>query len=631
MISCECGVSTHNNIVAYKIFEEKNLNYNNNSQCDYCNKKLNELSESETLYYCSKCDNCFCMNDEQKHLNLSHNKKENITKSKYKNLNKEKITKKITEKPKKIKKLEKNYSTPRLNIKKEIIDKNNSQKKIKTEKNENEDKNNEEILDKDKKLNNEKICRYKIPIYLTDTCCILHDRIFNSYCHTCRKNICDICKTSSHQNHEIQSFDDILIDDEILNQKKKELKKENENLLKLNSYFISLIEKIKCKFVKLYNIKKKEIRIKENIIKNYESIKYNYNVILNMKNLKIYNKNFNLSNENNNDQNINEDWFEKFNSVFEYLNSSLLNKNSNSCVKQKFSCKNNISNALYLNEEGYICLSDEKGTLKIYDTKNFDEKIKIFNESKIINNLYQLSNGDIACCCNDIIKILNLDLHNKYYYTDEIIENKNNSFMNMAELKNNFLLTAGTKNKLQLWYKNNNIRNFINYDIKNDVHFIYNIKNDIFLISDHLNKKINFFSLNENYEIKNISNIDNISIINGNYPMTTFENKYLLICGKNDYNAYEIIFIDLIKYEIVNKISYGLSKLIFISLNNEFIITVDNDGFIKKWKFTENNFYNCDKFNIIDENKKMKFIVSNKNNKQFLGVSNENEAIYLED
>ena len=27
----------------------------------------------------------------------------------------------------------------------------------------------------------------------------------------------------------------------------------------------------------------------------------------------------------------------------------------------------------------------------------------------------------------------------------------------------------------------------------------------------------------------------------------------------------------------------------------------------------------------------MKFIVSNKNNKQFLGVSNENEAIYLED
>ena len=631
LINCDCGISTHNNIVNYKAFEEKSLNHNsNNSQCDYCNKKINELPQNEILYYCMKCDNYFCSIDEQLHFNQNHNQKENITKNKYKNLIKEKITKKVTEEPKKMKK---NFTAPKLTVKKEIADKNNS-KKSKIEKNENEDKNtnknNDEILDKVKELNNENHNKYKIPVYLIDTCCLLHDHIFNSYCHTCKKNVCDICKISSHQNHEIQSFDDIFINEETLNQKKSELKIVNENLTKLNDYFISLIEEIKSKFLKLYNLKKNEIQIKENIIKNYEKIKYNYNAILNMNNLKIDNKSINLQNVINNNQNTNENWLEKINFIFEYLNSPLLDNNSNFDVERKFKCKNNISNAICLNEEGYICLSDDKGTLKIYDTINFDEKIKIFNGNKIINNLYQLSNGNIACCCNDRIEIFNFDLLDKYYYVNEIIENKNNNFMHITELRNNFLLTTGTKNKLQLWYKTNNKRNFINYDVKNSIDFTYKINDDIFLTSDNTDKKINFFSLAENNESKNISNIDNISIINGNNPMTKFGNKYLLICGKDDYKGYEIIFIELINYKLVNKIRYGLSKLIFINSVNEFVITVDNNGLIKKWRFKENSIYNCDKMNIIDDNNKMKFMALSKNKKRILGVSNENEVIFLD-
>ena len=626
-INCDCGISTHNNIINYKTFEENSLNHNNNPQCDYCNKKINEISQDEILYYCIKCDSYFCTKDEQLHFNQSHNQKENTIKNKYKNLIKEKKQKKVTEEPKKIRKLEKNYSTPRLTIKKDIGDKNNLQKKSKNEKKENINKNNDETLDKDKKLDNEKKCNSKIPVYLIDTYCILHDSIFNSYCHTCKKNICDICKTTLHKKHEIQLFDDILINDEILKQIKSELKIANENLSNLNGYFMSLIERIKCRFLKLYNAKKKEIQIKENIIKNYENIKYNYNVILNLKNLKVDNKNFNLQNLNNYDSNTNEDLLKKFYSIFEYLDSSSY---SNLVDKRNFTCVSNILNGICLNEEKYICLSDDKGALKIIDSENFEENIKISNENKIINNLYLLSNGDIACCCNEKIEIINLDLFNKNYYINEIIENKNNSFLYITELKNDFLLTSGTKNKLQLWYKNNNNkRNFINYDIKNDVDFIYKIKPQIFLTSDNKNKKVDFFELNENYEIKNISIIDNISIINGNNPMMKFGNNYLLVCSQNGYKEYEIILIDLVKYKIVNKILYGSSKLIHIDLNNEFIITVDNIGLIKKWKIIENNIFNCGKMSIIDENKKMKFIISNKNSKLLLGVSNEKEVICL--
>jgi hypothetical protein len=219
----------------------------------------------------------------------------------------------------------------------------------------------------------------KIPIYLLDTFCECHVEIFNSYCYTCNKNICNRCIVGIHRGHNIENFENIMPNEEEIHKKKLQLDIIKENLSKINDYFTALIEAIKCRFERLYKAKQKEIEIKEKIITDYEKIKYNYNSIMNLKNLKLNAKqNFMCSTDN-------KSWIERLNLIFEYLNCSLISENNNIFKdineNPKFISKNThfnndvIKNAFKMDENNFALIND-KNELKIFSVDNLEVKLK---------------------------------------------------------------------------------------------------------------------------------------------------------------------------------------------------------------------------------------------------------------
>ena len=80
-------------------------------------------------------------------------------------------------------------------------------------------------------------------MYLYDSCYFEHGKVYNNYCHDCFKNICNICEEKEHQNHKIEKFNDIMIEEEILVNIKKSLENNINELNNINNYFNKLIEK----------------------------------------------------------------------------------------------------------------------------------------------------------------------------------------------------------------------------------------------------------------------------------------------------------------------------------------------------------------------------------------------------
>ena len=157
------------------------------------------------------------------------------------------------------------------------------------------------------------------------------------YCFNCHQTLCELC-SSYHINHSFIKFDDILLSNDELNSKKKELNKAKEDVIKLNEYFSALIEAIKCKFERLFNIKKKELEIKEKIILDYETIKYNYHSINNIRNINFENNDKFL------ELNPNADWFTRFNLIFKTLNTNLSQKENDIFDKLKTTSLNEKNN-----------------------------------------------------------------------------------------------------------------------------------------------------------------------------------------------------------------------------------------------------------------------------------------------
>ena len=178
------------------------------------------------LYYCSSCLKYYCTNDELNHLNQMHKNEielKNNYKSIYENNNKLSIANLIRRSSIGIGKIQKNnsirtsaherrlsfkinYSKYKLDNKikdikdnKEIKDNNDNKEnkdnkesnvEIKENNSNNSKENNNNTKENNIRLENNK----KIPIYLIDTYCFIHNKLFNSYCHDCNKNICNICQ-----------------------------------------------------------------------------------------------------------------------------------------------------------------------------------------------------------------------------------------------------------------------------------------------------------------------------------------------------------------------------------------------------------------------------------------------------
>ena len=639
----------HYNITTYPNFIEQSLNHpidNNNTFCIYCQKYANELSDDKNIFFCQKCDIYFCSDDEEIHKNLMHNNQNNIkekylniskTKIKSKNTNKKNDSKMMTPTRSKFNKvLFKQNTTPSLSKKtnnKIIIKKQNSNERNKNEKNSNTKSNTNNT-------NNIKNKNYKLPFYLIDSHCGYHEDIFKFYCFDCHTNLCDICH-KTHINHSLINFDDILLSDEELNKKKIELNKAKDDLVKLNDYFSALIEAIKCKFERLFNIKKKELEIKEKIIQDYETIKYNYHSINNIRNIKFNDKNNFM------ELSPNTDWFNRFNLIFKYLNSNLINNNydifdllnsnsekNNTKIISKNNDKNKINKLILLKNEDITALF-ENGNVKIFDKDKLEEKLNIKISDKnnfYINDIIQKAGGGLLCSGYEYIKFINLGIDNQYYNFYCEIQDSGSNINSVLEFNNNIIISLNDYCKLKLW-KKNYIKNggcyykCINqYDfgkqenIKDEESHIIKIKYNSFVLSSKKESCLYKFVINKNENIELVSKLNKICLTQGNNIIHIQNENYLfascvgyiLLIDKNEFNIKQIFHHN---YNFIDIYNYSDDYFIALDSNNN-IYKIEFDKYQQKVFFEDNinlniNLPDCEKniSNIIFNNNKDKIIL----------------------
>ena len=117
-----------------------------------------------------------------------------------------------------------------------------------------------------------------------DFICFKHNSNFNSFCKTCRKNICKECSDSEHKNHFISQFYELLPSNEEIIQLKNSIDNEiNDVNIFLIETFNNWIKEIKSKFdILIENIKAKN-KLYNFIINFYETKEFNYQNIYNIK------------------------------------------------------------------------------------------------------------------------------------------------------------------------------------------------------------------------------------------------------------------------------------------------------------------------------------------------------------
>ena len=421
-----------------------------------------------------------------------------------------------------------------------------------------------------------------------------------------------------------------MIDEEQLLNIKQSLENNRNELNNINNYFNTLIEKLKEQFSYLYSLKQKEIEIKQKIINNYETIKYNYNTIQNINNI----NNININNNNNSiiskleninkNNDIKNDILSELKLIFNYLNEStqitnVLNsyKNKNKYLLSKG--KEEI-NEIIKTDINDIALALFDGCFYIYDVISFDQKIccKVFDSNKGINHITQLKNGDFACAGYEKIKIVNINLDNKKYYINNEIKMENGSFNLVKELRNNYLITYDTSNKLKIWYNYKIIYEYNNTNINS----LLLLKDNLFITSSINDNKLDLYNINidkNKFNEISCSTLDNISVINNsliklnnNYIVALFSNEETkfdqfdsdsnekLEESKNNeenYNNNEngICLIEINSNNKLNIIQYIKNKnenKTYICLNNYInnsILVLNDSGYVELWNFDKIN------------------------------------------
>ena len=592
--------NSHHNITSYQNFQTKSLDHSlyEYAMCYYCNRSLNKLEQNEMIYFCPFCEFWFCSNDEKIHINQKHQNEIDI-KNKYKS-----ILDKNTKKRRGSIELDSNKKI----ISNSIINSRRLSLKLNLGSGKQDLKNND-IKPQSQELKTiPQKDLIKIPIYLLDTFCPFHDETYNSYCHTCNKNICHECINTRHNDHDILNFEDIMLNEDELNKKKLELNMIKENLSKINEYFMALIEALKCRFERLYKAKQKEIEIKEKIIKDYEKIKYNYNSILNIKNLNLSNKQ-NFINTTNN-----TNLLERLNLIFEYLNSPLVSEKSNIFRDLYSSNKYNIENIYFNNEEikamiklnnNDIALFNNKNELRIYNLDKFYEKwkINISQNDEYINHITLFKNGNLACCGYEHIKMINLDLYNQVTSINNIITEKKNNYLSLLELDNNYLITTDISKNIKLWNRNNkNIYSCLNILNNIEINLLYNIDNHSFIGYSNDDNKIIKYIVSKNKEILKQNEINYISIVNKSNSIIKYDQNYLLI-NYEENNKFGITIVKLDKFEILAKIASVIPFYYIKNYEKDKLITINKNGLIQKWNFikSENKLYEFDKIKIFND------------------------------
>ena len=264
-------------------------------------------------------------------------------------------------------------------------------------------------ISKSNTLNNEFYICYECKINLCPFCKSMHDKThhtinydhknyicnkhnerFVKYCNKCKTDLCLSC-INEHENHELISYEDQIIDINKLRNKMGNLKKVIDKL-KMN------LEEIIKKFNKLKDNLDTYYNINNNIINNGEINEYkNYNLLKSLKNI-----------NNDIDKEINK-------------------------LKYEYSYGYNLNSLLYLYNE----INDKNLEIEIQykpiktNTKNKKEKLRVFGKQFIKNNInkckiiYNNFEYDLCEYIDDIIY---------KYNSNEIITIKLKGYNNITDM-----------------------------------------------------------------------------------------------------------------------------------------------------------------------------------------------------
>ena len=418
----------------------------------------------------------------------------------------------------------------------------------------------ERIIDYENEIN---LNKQFMPLYMFDTFCIKHKKLYNYYCENCKINLCSDCL--EHNNHIILDWADF---ENILILKQEDLQREKNMINNLAEKIAELIRDLNTYFHQLLQKQIDLLNLKETIILNGTCINNNYNVYKNMKNVEFNIKYFDEDKYQNENSIMNKlsILLDYFNDPHSIISNRLFNKRTEEKLYQNTSLLNDIiKNKISIKY-------NHKSNYHITSLINFNEKI-IENIENIDHNQ---NNSDIFAFSNDNGDVNFYKIEEKGKSTNILSFNlfpKKEGIFDMKKIKYNRLLFGGYEYlkivDIEISTKRYNIINIIK---KQKSYFCKNwVLNKDLLLSYFLDKELNIIKFNNNEnenkkEFLSWSLLNNDSAINDNID-----------CIQS--KSYELI--SLIKLEKRNN-------------HNRFVISISNDEMV------DNNkdillFYHIDK------------------------------------
>ena len=244
-----------------------------------------------------------------------------------------------------------------------------------------------------------------------------------------------------------------------------------------------------------------------------------------------------------------------------------------------------------------------------FATTSLDRKIIIYNKSTfkpdliikehdyIVWYVTQLNSGILVSCSNDYkIKLYNINSNN--YTVLQTLNFHSNQVYKVIELSNQKLASCSSDHSIIFYHKNNSNQ----YIMENKISTggscwnIYQTKDNELCYWENTNKTMCFYDLSQSKIIIKINNIsssgfDNFQII---------KRDLLAVGGKNI-----ITIININNYSVVRKIDSLNSDYInaLCLLNENILLTGDNNGFIIQWKIDGDNLILTSKKENAHENK----------------------------
>ena len=470
----------------------------------------------------------------------------------------------------------------------------------------------ERIIDYENEVN---LNKQFMPLYMFDTFCIKHKKLYNYYCENCKINLCSEC--IDHNNHNILNWVDL---ENILILKKEDLQREKNIINSLGQKIAKLILDLNDYLHKLLQKQMDLINFKEKFILNGTYIDNNYYVYKNLKNIEFNMKYFDedkYKNENNimNKLSIILDYFNEphsiitnnlFNEITEeklVQNTSLINDN---IIQNKISINNSykqnyhITSFIYFNENemeniekidnnenncNIFAFSTDNGDANFYKIEENGKtsrflSINLFQKNEGIFDMKKIKYNRLLFGGYEHLKIIDIQLSTKRYNIISIIKKQKSYFIKNWVLNKNMILSYFSNKVINLikYYNNSNKNEMLPWTLLDNNS---SINEKISCIENKSYELISLIKLKKrNNQSKFIITVSNNETFDNNkdlllfYHIDKIKNKiflekylYLPKINKNENNVFELAKNNL----IICLLGTQIQNAAIINLNNYII------------------------------------------------------------